>query len=546
MRLSKLALVVAGCTGSVGTAQAADIPMSNPDLEMRWDNTLRYNAGWRVKDRDPSLANNPANDEAEFLFDKGDMINNRLDLYSELDVSYQKRVGARVSGALWYDERYGDTGRSHPLLADRASYPGNRFSSYIKRYYSGPSGEFLDAFVWGNFMLGETDLALKLGRHAQLWGEAVFPTASANSVAFAQAPSDGLKSSTSPGATAKESTIPMNQLTGTWQLTDRLSVSGLYTLEWRESRVPEGGTFLGLSDALLKGPVRLAPGVPWGDPEEGEKGDWGVTVRWRPSFMDEPNLGLYYRKFDDKGPSWAAQQVQLPGSPLEARTVHARDIEVWGVSIGTTVMGHALGAEVSHRRNTPLLSASPRFTAPSDFEGARGDTWHFLVNSASLFGKSKFFDSAALIMELTYQKLDKVTKNKAHFRSAATMPGACGVETIVKGCATDDAWHFALLFNPSWLQVFPSTDLSMPIVFQTGLDGNAATGGINEGASVFRIGLAADYRLRHKVELAYTNYWGKSKDLGQVSPAGSFVTTNGALAAYKDRDNVTLTYTFSF
>ncbi|WGK62468.1 DUF1302 family protein [Halopseudomonas sp. SMJS2] len=542
-RICSIALAVSSAI-SIQNAQAMSIQTGSPDWEARWDNTIRYNAGWRLKNRDSDLANNNANDQAEYLFDKGDMISNRVDLFSELDITYQNMMGGRVSVAAWYDERYGDEGESHPSLTGASSYRDNKFSRYTKRYYAGPSGELLDAFVWGNFQVGDTDLGLMVGRHAVLWGESVFPVAAGNSVAFAQTPSNGLKQAMSPGATAKETSLPLNQISLNWQIMNNVSLSGLYTLEWRQSRVPEGGTYFGLNDGLLNGPDFLAPGIPWVESDEPQSGDWGVSVRWRPSILNEPTLGFYYRQFADKGASWAAQMVALNGAP-GARTVYAEDIKLAGASIATNIGPHAVSAELSYRMDTPLVSMSPTFTSPSDYEGARGNTWHFLINGTTLFGQTAFWDTALLLGELTYQRLGTVKQNSSHYRSAATMQ-SCRSDTVVKGCATKHAWHFAANFTPTWQQVFPSIDISAPIVLQTGLKGNAPTGGINEGGSVLRVGVAADYQRRHKLELAYTNYWGKSKFLGGMSAAGPFDQTNGPLAAREDRDYVSLTYDFSF
>ena len=543
-RLSPFSVTVAACL-SAGTAGAFELPSPNPDIQMRWDNTLRYNAGWRVADRESDLANNPANDESEYLFDKGDMITNRVDIFSEFDLSYQNRLGVRVSGSVWYDERFPDRGENNPALEGLESNTDNRWSNYTERYFGGPSGEFSDACVWGNFDLADTYLTVRAGRHAVLWGEAVFATASGNSVAVSQAPSDGLKQVTSPGATAKETVLPLNQITAEWQATPTLALAGLYTFEWRSNRVPEGGTYFGAADPILQGPDRVAPGIPRRDAKEGDSGDWGLALRWLSDFNRGADIGLYYREFDDKNPSWAVQLINVPGQPLHSRSVYAEDVKVVGASIATTVSGHAISAEASYRMDTPLVSVSPIFTSVSDYEGARGDTYHFLVNSTSSFGKSSWFDSAALVMELTYQRLDDVTQNESHFKSRDTTPGAC-IDEIAQACATDDAWHFAAMFNPAWTQVLPSTDLSLPIVFQTGLKGNAPTGGINEGGSVLRVGLMAEYQRNHQVELAYTNYWGKSEDVGQASAAGSYVATNGAMATYEDRDIVTITYSTTF
>lgn len=535
---------IAGLIGALavaGGANAVEIDLGNPDITARFDNTLRYNAGWRMKERDSRLANNPANDESEYKFGKGDMVSSRLDLFSEFDISYQRRFGARVSGAAWTDFAYGGSSSFNPALANVSSYPDHRYTPYTKRFTRGPSGEWMDAFLWGTWEFGsDQNLDLKLGRHAVLWGEAVFPTASANSVAYAQAPSDALKQSMSAGATAKETTMPINQITGSVQLTDRLSVAGQYTFEWRPTRVPEGGTYFAASDVILAGPPRINPVFRRVDAIEGDKGDVGVALRWRPTWLDEPNLGFYYRKFDDKGPTWAAQLV--PGSG-QARTVYAKDIELWGASIGTSLFGSAVSGEVSHRRNMPLLTAGVT-SAAQGFEGPRGETWHALVNSTTTFNKTSFWSNAVLLLELSYQHLDKVTKNASAFKSRNTTPGAC-TDEIVQGCATKDAWHLAMAFTPTWSQALPSVDLSMPIVYQVGLKGNAATTGINEGGQVARIGLAADYQGRQKLELGYTAYWGKKKDMGAASAAGPFSATNGAMATYSDRNFLSLTYTLN-
>ena len=76
----------------------------NPDLKVRFDTNVKYSNAWRVKDRQDKLVADANLDDGDRNFDKG-LISNRLDLFSEFDVSYQK-VGARVSGAAWYDDVY--------------------------------------------------------------------------------------------------------------------------------------------------------------------------------------------------------------------------------------------------------------------------------------------------------------------------------------------------------------------------------------------------------------------------------------------------------
>lgn len=88
-------------------AQAFEFDTGNPDLRVRWDNTLKYSAAWRTQDASSKLTEGQTAlnlDDGDRNFDKG-LISNRLDLLSELDITYNN-VGARVSGAAWYDDVY--------------------------------------------------------------------------------------------------------------------------------------------------------------------------------------------------------------------------------------------------------------------------------------------------------------------------------------------------------------------------------------------------------------------------------------------------------
>ncbi|MCK8688355.1 DUF1302 domain-containing protein, partial [Pseudomonas umsongensis] len=165
---------------SVGNSRAAEFDTGNPDLTARWDNTVRYNVGVRAEGRDNALANNATYDESDSKFDKGDVVTNRVDLMSEMEVAYKKYNGFRISGAAWYDQAYEDTdvetsdgnvfypgafpGKSTP------SYTNGHYSNFTKRYHRGPSGELLDAFAFTRFDLGDIPVSVRAGRHTVYWG----------------------------------------------------------------------------------------------------------------------------------------------------------------------------------------------------------------------------------------------------------------------------------------------------------------------------------------------------------------------------------------
>src|SRR5437867_9445460 len=138
------ALLAAG--GYSIPAHAVEIDMGNPDLQVRGDNTLRYNLGVRAEKQDSNILNNPNYDDSDSKFKRGNVVTNRLDVLSEFDLIHKKTSGLRVSAALWYDNAYhSDTVKTNPAftfpgLGDTSTaYPDNKYTHYTKRWNRGPS-----------------------------------------------------------------------------------------------------------------------------------------------------------------------------------------------------------------------------------------------------------------------------------------------------------------------------------------------------------------------------------------------------------------------
>ena len=120
-RFTAVAVAALACAIGAGSAQAFEFDTGNPDLTVRWDNTARVNLGMRTEKRDDLIGNNQLVDEGTYSFDRGDLVAGRLDWFSELDVAFQKRYGARISAQAWYDGAYGTYGRSNPNRPSRRS-----------------------------------------------------------------------------------------------------------------------------------------------------------------------------------------------------------------------------------------------------------------------------------------------------------------------------------------------------------------------------------------------------------------------------------------
>src|SRR5690554_246166 len=127
---SALALAVVAATGSVSAMQ---IDLGNPDIRLRWDNTVRYNLGIRTDKPDSDILNNPNFDESNGKFDRGDIVTNRLDVLTEVDLAYKWHFGARVSAAGWYDDAYSDRSVESNVPGYPTSYRGDRYSSEVEQ-----------------------------------------------------------------------------------------------------------------------------------------------------------------------------------------------------------------------------------------------------------------------------------------------------------------------------------------------------------------------------------------------------------------------------
>ena len=126
-RLARAAAMAAALSGLAAMpAQAFEIDLGNPDLSLRWDNSLRLNYAQRVEQRDSKIGNSALADEGTWRFDKGDAVAQRFDLLSELDLVYRKQHGLRVSGTAWYDGAYSGASASNPNapLTNIPSYVG--------------------------------------------------------------------------------------------------------------------------------------------------------------------------------------------------------------------------------------------------------------------------------------------------------------------------------------------------------------------------------------------------------------------------------------
>ena len=602
LRRGALATAVAAAIGAAVPAIAFEIDTGNPDLTLRWDNTVRYNAGVRAQGQDNAILGNANADDADRNFGNGSLVTSRFDLLSELDFVWQKNYGFRVSAAGWWDPAYGSLDNTFAATANTLNNgvpaPG-QLSPYTKRYAKGGSAEWLDAFVFANFDVAGVPVNIKAGQHTVYWGESLLLGGLVHGVAYGQNSVDQWKGLATPGSEAKELFRPRGGLTIQAQPAKDLSVSGQWFYNWQAIRAPESGSYLSNNDAILFGADSLIAGPGqrlWNErgvaPSRysASLGDFGLAARWSPDWLDG-TMGFYYRNTTDILPQVlvtpGVQTVASPavcqaigGQPLagtsptpclinkNATTVSdiqkygkvgtyqfgfGNNIHLYGMSLSKNVEGISIGAELSYRQNMPLASSAvavlPAVLVPAvpgsiatsaipdhaDAAGALGSTWHWLVNGAYVLPKTPLFDTANLLAELAGGYLDKVTQNEAAYLGRA---GYTGIDKPTRSVVT-----LAVNFTPTWFQVLPGVDLTMPITWAGGISGTSPIlyGGY-KNAGNWSAGLGATIQQQYIVNLAYIGYYG-SYDTNATGAATAFAGPNGALS---DRGWVSLTLKTTF
>ncbi|CAN7340339.1 DUF1302 domain-containing protein [Variovorax sp. LjRoot178] len=544
-RLRRLALGATACVAGAN-AFAIEFDTGNPDLSVRWDNTIKYSAAARLRGQDSALLRRPNNDDGDRNFNKG-LISNRLDLLTELDAVYAKRHGLRFSAAGWYDNVYNQTndnpGFAGGAFPNQVSVPFNAFTDATRRLH-GRKLEALDAFVFGGFDMGSTRGTVRLGQHSLVWGESLF--FGNNAIAGGMNPVDVTKLVSVPNTQFKEAIRPVPQVSAQFQITPTFSIGAYYQFKWRPNRLPAVGSYFSGVDANPEGAERLllaGPGSPFAanaprldDQRARDSGQGGVQLRLR---SDETDYGLYLIRFHEKthqqiisvGLAPAAFGGVIPG-PVSYRLVYPQNITAFGASASRTFGDVNVAAEGSIRHNQDLASSSRAVDAsffgglPSNNSGnpayAVGKTAHLNLNALWTVPRTPLFNEATFLGEIAWNRVLSISKN----------PGA------VDANSTRDAVALRMQFEPLYRQVVSGLDLGVPIGIGYSPKGSRSRAlGIAmppENGGDLTVGLNGTYLGVWKFSLAYTRFFGSK---------GTLLDTNNNFSYrqfLRDRDFVAL------
>jgi len=600
------AVFLAAASASVSAFQID----TSDDWEVRWDNTFKLNIMSRTGKPDKDVYVGRRGNDAFYLADDATLsvdrsnlgiVSSRVDVFSEFDAIYKQNFGFRVSASAWYDYAYKES--DHPgdrifTWASPSVDPGEYTDEQQDLHYFG--GELLDAFVFGNWEIGETFIGVRAGRHTIYWGNSLLATGAITGVGGAMAPVDFLKSLSVPGSEAKELFMPTGKISSVWQLTDNLTLNGYYSFEHMRYRLPETGTFFSPAEGLTEDTefITVGPGVPRVGlstrKDETSSDEWGFNLQfWVDSLALETSF--IYLNYVDKNlhglhagfDTGQLAYVQAPSNPLagalldswiglcsvgatepcppntpeidsdagtvvfgQGRWLFKDDIDLYAISLAKEIAGVSVGADIVFRKDAGLapdlaVSLARFYGAPEPFvpliEGALGlghipgnyddydsenylgpvgDIWSVVINGLGLLNSGALWDGGTYIVEATFQMLDDCTENceLLDYRVYENR-----VVSTIGG-----------VFKPTWYQVYPGWDLSMPISVSYTIDGEKSpfTFGGDEERGSGSVGLELSIDQTWTVDARYNTYFG---------PVAA-----GIGGLLKDRDNVSLTVKRTF
>jgi hypothetical protein len=463
-----LSVVFAGALALPRAAQAYEFESNIPDLSASWTNTVTYSNELRLDNPSPTLdgANGDPNalnqNDGDNNFKSG-LVSNRVNVLSDFKIKYQN-VGAELSGAGFYDSIYNQKNDNTGAYAPNTTRGYNQFQEKTQ-LLDGRDIQLLDADVFGNFYVGGHEVTIKAGQETVQWGESLF--FGANGIAGAMAPVDVNVLQAVPNVTFKQAIIPVPQVTGTFQITPKISVSAYYQFTLVTNRFPAVGSFYSASDNLFEGGSfgyntdgTTYPRLP--DSKPTGTGQFGAALHFD---VAQSYCGLYLIRFDDKSPIYVPSVGLVfpshPGPPsvetVGYRINYGRDIWLEGASFSHSFGATNIGAEASFREHQDLASTFGADTSALTHQAANNDSDNPAYASGTAFNANLSFiqnfqpsvlwPEAGMVGEIAYNRVLAITQNKA----------------AIDPTSTADAFTMQAAFTPTYPQVLPNFDLSVPM-----------------------------------------------------------------------------------
>ncbi|MGE8502151.1 MAG: DUF1302 family protein [Pseudomonas sp.] len=230
-------------------AQAVEFSFADNEITGSIDTTISYGQLWRVQGQDKTNDDINTND-GNRNFDTG-LVSEVFKITSDLEASY-RNYGVFIRGTAFYDTQIMDKRNDYydansPAQPSQSAPRDNSFTRET-RHKAGRDAQILDAYVYGNWDVGNMPVSGRFGKQVFNWGEGLFYRNGVNTTN----PVDAAKFRL-PGSEVKEVLVPVEALSFNLGLTDNLSMEAFYQWNWKETAIDPVGTYFSETDLFADG-----------------------------------------------------------------------------------------------------------------------------------------------------------------------------------------------------------------------------------------------------------------------------------------------------
>lgn len=476
-------LAVALITGGVTPAAlAADYQWG--EVTARTTASVSVGSTFRTESMHDDLSGQVGNQN----FKSGEPVSTVLKGVADIDLKY-RNYGLFLRGNAWYDYELKKGNRPVGNLPNGFT-PGEPLSDSgfpSEQKFSGV--QLLDAYVYGDWDIADMPVSTRVGRQALAWGESLFLGGGVNIIN----PFD-VAAMRRAGSELKEALLPVGMVSGSLALTDNLNLQAFYQYEWEATRLDQCGTFFSAFDGIQEGCMGMDLGfgiIPgrFEEPEDG--GQYGVAAHYY-SMPLNTEFGAYYVNYHSRTPI-------IDMNPLFTgyEIIFPEDIEVYGLSAATTLMGKSVYGEIAYRPDQPVQLGG----LVGGYENL--ENWNLIVGT--MFNIPQFAGADELVINV-----------EAGYTRTQDLP-----EDGTFGNTTKDAMGYRLMFSMPFTDVFMGVNITPSLGINHDVDGTSANGDFVDDRLTATLGAKFEYLKRYTLDLNYTVNTG-GKDEG---PGGSIKNT---------------------
>ncbi len=382
---------------SLNNAQAARWEFG--DVEVSFDSTFSVGSSWRTENRNwndnVAIANNlnnnfglsayhPVNnptgynpvlnptpdkytlwqgaggystngDNGNLNYNAGEAFSQLIKGSHELDIHYGN-IGLFVRGMYYYDFAMMNSDRDWTNQLSGATNDPCDDNEAKKQVCT--DIRLLDAYVYGDFDLGEMPFSIRIGQQVISWGESTLISHGVSEIN----PVD-IARLRAPGAELKEAFIPFGAVWGSLGVTENFNIEAFYQYSWEKTVLPPPGSYFSTNDFagdggqnnnvqlgfsgnpdidinfLMAGLNQIGDMVRTGDPatvamaaeaylayptkvtlrspgksgelEPDDGGQYGLRLSWYVPELNETEFSLYYVNYHSRRPIFAGQTANF-------------------------------------------------------------------------------------------------------------------------------------------------------------------------------------------------------------------------------------------